>query len=91
MRGTIETICDAETNLLRVLQKAVKGKKVNTIVCLSIRRSRRAKESPEWQNTAVQTVKDAYDEKEGKVDDAKIGQLLVENGLNTDKRVMPFT
>lgn len=57
---------------------------------LSIRRSRRAKESPEWQNTAVQTVKDAYDEKDGKVDDTKVRQLLVENGLNTDKRVMPF-
>ncbi|KAJ2934558.1 hypothetical protein H1R20_g2543, partial [Candolleomyces eurysporus] len=46
-----------------------------------------AKEFPEWQNTAVQTVKDAYDEKEDKVDDAKIRQLLVENGLIKDKRV----
>ncbi|RXW18839.1 hypothetical protein EST38_g7007 [Candolleomyces aberdarensis] len=96
MRGTIKTIRDAETNLLRMLQKAAKGKKVNTDSAPFDPKKPKsvriyvAKEFPEWQNTAVQTVKDAYDEKEDKVDDAKVRQLLVDNGLIKDKRVMPF-
>jgi leucyl-tRNA synthetase len=96
MRGTIKTIRDAETNLLRMLQKAAKGKKVNTDSAPFDPKKPKsvriyvAKEFPEWQNTAVQTVKDSYDEKEDKVDDAKVRQLLVENGLIKDKRVMPF-
>ncbi|RXW20600.1 hypothetical protein EST38_g5264 [Candolleomyces aberdarensis] len=96
MRGTIKTIRDAETNLPRMLQKAAKGKKVNTDSApFDLKKPNSvkiyvAKEFPEWQNTAVQTVKDAYDEKEDNVDDAKVRQLLVENGLINDKRVMPF-
>ena len=88
LRSTVKTIRDAELLMLKKLSKSKaapfdpkKPKSVRIYV---------AKEFPEWQNTAVQTVKDAYDEKEDKVDDAKVRQLLVENGLIKDKRIMPF-
>ncbi|KAF8522737.1 hypothetical protein BU17DRAFT_86642 [Hysterangium stoloniferum] len=45
---------------------------------------------PEWQEKTVQVVKESYDPKEGKVDDAKIRQALSKIGLMKDKRVMPF-
>ncbi|KAF6749592.1 leucine-tRNA ligase [Ephemerocybe angulata] len=94
MRGTIKTIRDAETSLLKMLQKAAKGKKVvETAFDPKKPKSVRvyvASSFPDWQNTAVDVVKSAYDEKEDKVDDAKVRAALMETGLIKDKRVMPF-
>ena len=94
MRGTIKTIRDAETTLLKMMAKASKGKKLpeNSFDPKKPKSVRVyvASEFPEWQNVSVQIVKDAYDAESDKVDDAKVRQLLVENGLIKDKKVMPF-
>ncbi|EAU87569.1 leucine-tRNA ligase [Coprinopsis cinerea okayama7 len=95
MRGTIKTIRDAETTLLKMMAKAAKGKKVGGDAPFDPKKPKSvrvyvATEFPEWQNISVDVVKQAYDEKEGKVDDAKVRQLLIEKGLIKDKRVMPF-
>jgi leucyl-tRNA synthetase len=93
MRGTIKTIRDAETTLLKMMAKASKGKKLpeNSFdpkkpesVWVYV-----ANELPEWQNVSVQVDRDSYDAVSDKVDDAKVRQLLVDNGLIKDK-VMPF-
>ncbi|TFK69763.1 leucyl-tRNA synthetase [Pluteus cervinus] len=100
MRGTVKTIRDAEGSLLKMLNK-VKGKKggagggggdakifdpkkpkaVRIFVATSF---------PEWQDTCVGIVKEAYNEQEDKVDDTKVKELLTEKGLIKDKRAMPF-
>lgn len=94
MRGTLKTIRDAETTLLKMMQKAAKGKKViESAFDPKKPKSVRvyvANSFPEWQNVSVDVVKGAYDEATDKVDDAKVRAALVENGLIKDKRVMPF-
>ena len=95
MRGTVKTIRDAETTLLKMMQKATKGKKVLQENAFDPKKPKSvrvyvAKEFPEWQNVSVGVVKEAWDEKEDKVDDAVVRAKLVENGLIKDKRVMPF-
>lgn len=103
MRGTVKTIRDAEGALLKMLNK-VKGKKggagaagasggeskifdpkkpkaVRIFVATSF---------PEWQDTCVGIVKEAYNEGEDKVDDVKVRELLTQKGLIKDKRAMPF-
>ncbi|TEB21473.1 leucine-tRNA ligase [Coprinellus micaceus] len=95
MRGTVKTIRDAETTLLKMMQKAAKGKKVLQENAFDPKKPKSvrvyvAKEFPEWQNVSVGVVKEAWDEKEDKVDDAVVRAKLVENGLIKDKRVMPF-
>ncbi|KAG6877276.1 hypothetical protein C0993_008924, partial [Termitomyces sp. T159_Od127] len=96
MRDTIKTIRDAEVSLLKMLQKA-KGKKgpggPGVAFDPKLPKSVRiyvATTFPEWQDTCVQAVKDAYDEQTDKVDDAKVKVLLEERGLIKDKRAMPF-
>ncbi|KAG5339737.1 hypothetical protein C0989_003925 [Termitomyces sp. Mn162] len=96
MRDTIKTIRDAEVSLLKMLQKA-KGKKGPggpvTAFDPKLPKSVRiyvATTFPEWQDTCVQAVKDAYDEQTDKVDDAKVKMLLTKRGLIKDKRAMPF-
>lgn len=95
MRGTVKTIRDAETTLLKMMQKAAKGKKVLQENAFDPKKPKSvrvyvAKEFPEWQNVSVKVVQESYDEKEDKVDDAAVRAKLVENGLIKDKRVMPF-
>lgn len=96
MRGTIKTIRDAETTLLKMMAKAAKGKKVAAGEAPFDPKKPKsvrvyvANEFPEWQNVSVAVVKESYDEATEKVDDAKVRALLVENGLIKDKKVMPF-
>ncbi|RXW19439.1 hypothetical protein EST38_g6424 [Candolleomyces aberdarensis] len=88
MRGVIKTICNAEINLLQMLQKVAKGKKVTTDSApfdpkkLKSVRIYVAKELLEWQNTAVQT----YDEKEG------VKKRMAQYGAQTAfRRTLPFS
>ncbi|KAG6855427.1 hypothetical protein H0H87_003027 [Tephrocybe sp. NHM501043] len=96
MRETIKTIRDAEVSLLKMLQKA-KGKKgpggPAAAFDPKLPKSVRiyvATTFPEWQDSCVEAVKEAYDEQTDKVDDAKVKTLLTERGLIKDKRAMPF-
>ena len=93
MRGTIKTIRDAETSLLKALTKA-KGKKPSDAFYDPKKpkavRIYVATVFPEWQDTCVQIIKEAYSKEEDKVDDTKVKQLLSERELIKDKRAMPF-
>ncbi|KAF8920816.1 hypothetical protein CPB85DRAFT_1211532 [Mucidula mucida] len=94
MRGTTKMIRDAETSLLKLLNKKGKGKKDEANLFDPKKpksvRVYVASLFPEWQNTCVQVVKDSYAVAADKVDDAKVKQLLTERGLIKDKRAMPF-
>jgi leucyl-tRNA synthetase len=94
MRGTIKTIRDAEVSLLKALTKA-KGKKPSSDALYDPKKPKAvriyvATTFPEWQDTCVQIIKEAYSKEEDKVDDAKVKQLLTERDLIKDKRPMPF-
>jgi leucyl-tRNA synthetase len=95
MRGTIKIIRDAEVSLLKVLTKA-KGKKSSSSVSFYDPKKPKAVRIyvatafPQWQDTCVQIIKEAYSKEEDKVDDAKVKQLLTERELIKDKRLMPF-
>ena len=94
MRGTIKIIRDAEASLLKALMKA-KAKKSSSDALYDPKKPKAvriyvATTFPEWQNTCVQIVKEAYSKEEDKVDDTKVKQLLSERGLIKDKRPMPF-
>ncbi|KAJ7163222.1 hypothetical protein C8R46DRAFT_1193733 [Mycena filopes] len=98
MRGTIKTIRDAETALVKMLNKTKsKGKKdagADRLVFDPKQpkgvRIYVATTFPEWQDGCVQVVKESYDASADKVDDAKVRSLLTERGLIKDKRAMPF-
>ena len=93
MRGTLKMIRDAETTLLKKLQKGKKGKPDGPSFDPKSPKSVRvyvATRFPEWQETCVQAVKEAYSEVENKVDDARVRAILTERNLIKDKRVMPF-
>ncbi|KAL7419352.1 cytosolic leucyl tRNA synthetase [Cryptotrichosporon argae] len=45
---------------------------------------------PDWQNTCVDILKAAYDEKSNTVDEPAMRKALGEAGLGKDKRAMPF-
>lgn len=94
MRGTIRTIREAELSLMKLMNKG-KGKKGGNAPSFDpkLPKSVRiyvATVFPEWQDTCVQIVKEAYAEEADKVDDAKVKELLSERGLIKDKRAMPF-
>ncbi|KAF8153999.1 hypothetical protein B0H34DRAFT_662062 [Crassisporium funariophilum] len=94
MRGTIKTIRDAEVSLLKALAKA-KGKKLGSEGLYDPKKPKAvrvyvATTFPDWQNTCVEIIQDAYSKEDDKVDDAKVKQLLTEQGLIKDKRPMPF-
>jgi leucyl-tRNA synthetase len=94
MRGTIKTIRDAEVSLLKAVTKA-KGKKTSSEEFYDPKKPKAvriyvATTFPEWQDTCVQIIKEAYSKEEDKVDDAKVKQLLIERQLIKDKRPMPF-
>ncbi|THH03335.1 hypothetical protein EW145_g6336 [Phellinidium pouzarii] len=88
MRGTLKTMRDSETAMLKKLGKSrtapfdpKKPKSVRVYV---------ATQFPEWQDHVVATVKEAYDAEKEKVDDQKVRELLQAQGLIKDKRAMPF-
>ena len=94
MRGTIKIIRDAEVSLLKVLTKA-KGKKSSPDAFYDPKKPKAvriyvATAFPEWQDTCVQIIKEAYSKEEEKIDDTKVKQLLTERELIKDKRAMPF-
>ncbi|KAF8201405.1 hypothetical protein BJ912DRAFT_500295 [Pholiota molesta] len=94
MRGTIKTIRDAEVSLLKAINKA-KGKKNANEAAFDPKKPKGvrvyvATQFPEWQDTCVQVIQDAYSKETDKVDDAKVKDLLTEKGLIKDKRAMPF-
>ena len=91
VRGVTKMMRDAEASLLKLLSRS-KGKgpamfdpKKPKSVRIYV-----ATEFPEWQDTCVDIVKQAYIADENKVDDSKVKNLLVEKGLIKDKRAMPF-
>ncbi|KAH0833985.1 hypothetical protein J3R83DRAFT_11219 [Lanmaoa asiatica] len=93
MRDTLKMIRDAETTLLKMLQKGKVGKPDGPSFDLKLPKSVRvyvATQFPEWQEACVQAVKEAYSEAEDKVDDVRVRAILTERGLIKDKRVMPF-
>ncbi|KAK7055247.1 hypothetical protein R3P38DRAFT_3385345 [Favolaschia claudopus] len=94
MRGTIKTIRDAETTLVKLLTKS-KGKGGAKPVSYDPRKPKSvrvyvATTFPEWQETCVQVIRECYDAGTDKVDDARARTMLGERGLIKDKRVMPF-
>ncbi|KAG9311057.1 hypothetical protein JVU11DRAFT_8960 [Chiua virens] len=93
MRSTLKMIRDAETTLLKKLSKGKKGKSDGPSFDPKLPKSVRvyvATRFPEWQETCVQAVREAYSETEDKVDDVKVRAILTERGLIKDKRAMPF-
>ncbi|EKM52613.1 uncharacterized protein PHACADRAFT_261160 [Phanerochaete carnosa HHB-10118-sp] len=91
LQSTVKNLRDAELTILKKINKGKGGQKplydpkkaksVRIFVATSF---------PEWQNTCVQIVKEAYDAERVKVDDVKVRTLLTERGLIKDKRAMPF-
>ncbi|KAN0080063.1 hypothetical protein V8E55_009629 [Tylopilus felleus] len=93
MRSTLKTIRDAETTLLKKLQKGKKGKPDGPSFDPKAPKSVRvyvATRFPEWQEICVQAIRKAYSEAEDTVDDVRVRAILTERGLIKDKRVMPF-
>ncbi|KAF8556757.1 leucyl-tRNA synthetase [Imleria badia] len=93
MRDTLKTIRDAETTLLKKLQKGKKGKPDGPSFDPKSPKSVRvyvATRFPEWQETCVRAVREAYSEAEDRVDDVRVRAILTESGLIKDKRAMPF-
>jgi len=92
MRNTLKSIRDAETTIQKRAGKgnksigpdafnASKPKAVRIFVASGF---------PDWQNACVQAVEDAFNKETGKVDDAKVREKLIAQGLGKDKRAMPF-
>ncbi|KIY63254.1 leucine-tRNA ligase [Cylindrobasidium torrendii FP15055 ss-10] len=96
MRGTTRMIRDAETVLLKMLNKAKnKGGSKAAEAAFDPKKPKSvriyvASSFPEWQNTCVAITKEAYAKEAEKVDDAKVKELLSAKGLIKDKRAMPF-
>lgn len=93
MRGTLKMIRDAETTLLKKMQKGKKGKGDGPSFDPKLPKSVRiyvASRFPEWQDVCVQAIKDSYSVETDKVDDVKVRTILTENGMIKDKRAMPF-
>ena len=91
MRSVIKNLRDAELGLLKKMNKGKHGqalpydpKKPRAV------RMYVATSFPQWQDTCVQIIKEAYAPEADKVDDAKVRTLLTEKGLIKDKRAMPF-
>ncbi|KAJ8518730.1 hypothetical protein ONZ45_g4251 [Pleurotus djamor] len=94
MRGLIKTIRDAEVALVKMMSR-MKGKNASSAPPFDPKKPKSvriyvATAFPEWQDTCVAIIKEAYSEETDKVDDAKVKQLLAAQGLIKDKRAMPF-
>ena len=90
MRGTIKTMRDAELSLLKKMNKGKQGQATYDPKRPRAVRIYVSTAFPEWQETCVQIVKDAYSAEHDKVDDQKVRELLTQRGLIKDKRAMPF-
>jgi leucyl-tRNA synthetase len=85
MRSTLKTIRDAETTLLKKLQKGETGKPDGPSFDPKSPKSVRvyvATRFPEWQEACVDAVREAYVAAEDKVDDAREGGV---DGNGTDQ------
>jgi len=94
MRGTIKMMRDAELSLLKLINKS-KGKKTATELPFDPKKEKAVRiyvstSFPEWQDACVAIIQQVYDPATDKVDDAKVRDLLTQNGMIKDKRVMPF-
>ncbi|WWD09639.1 leucine-tRNA ligase [Kwoniella europaea PYCC6329] len=87
MKGVVDRLRAAEATLGK---KKGKGKSTVTYDSTKPKQTRIyvASKFPEWQEKAIELVKQAYDGKD--VDDAKLKSGLQESGLLKDKKVMPF-
>ena len=96
MRGTIKTIRDAEVSLLKAMAKAKSKKGASANEGLFDPKKPKAVRIyvattfPEWQDTCVSVLQEAYSKADDKIDDVKVKELLIEKGLIKDKRAMPF-
>ncbi|KIY48536.1 leucyl-tRNA synthetase [Fistulina hepatica ATCC 64428] len=93
MRGTSKAIRDAETVLLKMINKS-KSKKGVPAAPFDPKKPKSvrvyvATKFPAWQDACVQVAEDSFVDGR-KVDDAKVKELLIERGLIKDKRAMPF-
>ncbi|KAF8130297.1 hypothetical protein EV363DRAFT_1335768 [Boletus edulis] len=86
MRSTLKMIRDAETTLLKKLQKGKKGKPDGPSFDPKSPKSVRVYVATRFP----EAVKEAYSEAQDKVDDVRVRAILTENGLIKDKRTMPF-
>ncbi|GAA6061196.1 hypothetical protein JCM10212_001517 [Sporobolomyces blumeae] len=88
VRTKVKEIRDAE---LSFAKKKAKGKGANASFDVSKPKAVKiwvAKSFPEWQETAVEVAKNAWDG--GKIDDKKVKEDLIAKGLIKDKKYMPF-
>ncbi|WVQ82477.1 leucine-tRNA ligase [Cryptococcus sp. DSM 104549] len=89
LRGVVDTIRSAEAQAAKK-----KGKKAAAMTYDPSKPKKGriyvAKTFPEWQEKAVGILRQAWDDKESKVDDAKLRQGLEAAGLMKDKKTMPF-
>jgi len=95
MRGTIKTIRDAEAVLVKMMSKGKDKAKKGGQMMFDPRKPKSvrvyvATRFPEWQDTCVQAVREAYEKEADRVDDVKVRELLMAKGLIKDKRAMPF-
>ncbi|KAH9922289.1 leucine-tRNA ligase [Epithele typhae] len=90
MRGTIKTMRDAELSLLKKMGKGKQGQATYDPKKPRAVRIYVTSAFPDWQETCVQIVKDAYSSEHDKVDDVKVRELLTQRGFIKDKRAMPF-
>jgi leucyl-tRNA synthetase len=87
VRGLVKTIRDTELALGRKKSKEPKVYVENKPKELRIFL---AKSFPEWQDQCLKIFQENFDEKTGAVDDKKIRDALVKEGLMKNKKVMPF-
>jgi leucyl-tRNA synthetase len=89
MRGVVDNMRSAEA----VLSKRKGKAKVAAAFDSTKPKSARvyvATDFPDWQNKCTNLVREAWNEAEGTVDDAKLRQSLDAAGLSKDKKAMPF-
>jgi leucyl-tRNA synthetase len=89
MRGVVDSMRSAEAVLSKRKGKAAKAPAFEPSKPKSAR-VYVATEFPEWQNKGVELVREAWNEQEGTIDDAKLRQSLDAAGLSKDKKAMPF-
>lgn len=89
IRATVKAVREAEGQFLKKLTKSKgvspfdprKPKSIRIYVATSF---------PDWQVKTIEIIKDSYDSQTGKVDDCKVRELLSQQELIRDKRIMPF-
>jgi len=90
MRGVVDSMRSAEAVLSKRKGKAAKSGPVFEPSKPKSARVYVATEFPAWQTKGVELVREAWNEQEGTIDDAKLRQALDAAGLSKDKKAMPF-